>query len=94
MGRRPRHSTIDDNAFRELDRTFRTNACGDLLVRAFNSLGADDRAIMLAYITVGKNATALARLMHVSRKCVDRRLWRIQVITQERYERLKKETDE
>ena len=92
MGRRPR--TIDDNTFRELDRMYRENACGDLLVRAFNSLGADDRAIMLAYITVGKNATTLARLMSVSRKAINKRLWRIQVITRERYERLRKETEQ
>lgn len=92
MGRR-KHTGIDEDAFRDLDRTFRANENSDLLVRAFNSLGADDRALMLAYIATGYSKTALVRLMGVSWPVLDDRLWRIQVTVKERYEKLRKETE-
>ena len=93
MGRKNKRH-IDEAAFKALDRRFRENADGDLLVRAFNTLPADDRALMLAYITVGNNTSELARMAGVSRGVIESRLWRIQVVVKERYEKLVKQQED
>lgn len=96
MGRRrysTKHAKIDEDVFKDLDRTYRANECSDLLVRAFNTLKADDRALMLAYIACGYNIKALSKELGVSWPMLDDRLWRIQVVVKERYEKLMKETD-
>lgn len=77
----------------ELDKDFRSNDYGDLLVRAFNSLNVDDRALMLAYIAANYKVIPLVRQLKASRPIIEDRLWRIQVIVKERYEKLKRETD-
>lgn len=81
---------FDEQAFKALDREYRLNECGDNLVKAFNTLTADDRAIMLAYIVVKKNKSVLAELLGVSWPTLDDRLWRIQVVVKERYEKIEK----
>lgn len=93
MGRR-KNTGLNERDFKELDRRYRTNENGDPLVRAFNSLNADDRAIMLAYIAIGRNKSELAKLLGVSFPVMDDRIWRIQVIVAERYQKIMQETDE
>ena len=93
MGKQRDRRRIDRDEFVALDKDFRSNDCGDLLVRAFNALNADDRALMLAYMSAGYKVSALVRQLGVSRPVIEDRLWRIQVIVKERYEKLKKETD-
>ena len=88
-----RNIKFDEQAFRELDREYRLNEGRDPLVSAFNRLPADDRAIMLAYIVMGHNKKNLARLMGVSWPVVDERIWRIQVVVEEQYRRLRSEDD-
>lgn len=84
---------FDEQAFRQLDRLYRDNDSGDPLVTAFNALPADDRAVMLAYIVVKKNKSALANMFGVSFRIADERLWRIQVKVQEHYRRLVEDAD-
>ena len=85
---------FDEDAFRDLDREYRANAGGDLLVRALNTMPADDRALMLAYIVCGNNSAELARMAGVSQPAIANRIWRIQVIVKDRYERLKRKQEE
>lgn len=88
------NSKFDKDAFRTLDRYFTLNEGGDLLVRAFNTLDADDRAILLAFMSCGQNKRTLAKLCSVSWPVIDERLWRIQVIVKERYQHLLKEQED
>ena len=96
MGRRKhstKHATINEETFKQLDRTYRANEGGDLLVRAFNTLNADDRALMLAYMSCGNNIRALARSFGVTRQTLGDKIWRIQVVVKERYEKMVKATE-
>lgn len=96
MGRRKysrKHATINEDTFKRLDRTYRANEGGDLLVRAFNTLNADDRALMLAYMSCGNNIRALARSFGVTRQTLGDKIWRIQVVVKERYEKYAKATE-
>lgn len=92
MGRKS-HKGLDEQLYRDLDRHYRLSGLSDPLCRAFNTLAADDRAIMLAYIACGKNKSTLCRLLGVSWPVLDDRLWRIQVVVKERYERIIKEQE-
>ena len=94
MGGRRKNSRINEAAFKELDRVFRANEGSDALVRAFNTLCADDRALMLAYIAADFNKTTLVKQLGVSWPVLDDRLWRIQVVVKERYEKMISEADE
>lgn len=80
---------IDEAAIRQLDRDYRENAEGDMLVRAFNSLPVDDRALMLAYIECGNNAAELARMAGVSWTTMDNRLRKIKTMVKGKYQTLK-----
>ncbi len=91
---RNNHKGIDIKAFRELDRRYRLNGHFDPLCRAFNTLPADDRAIMLAYIVVGKKKRHLANLLGVSYPVINDRLWRIQVVVKERYEKILRDMED
>ena len=92
MGKRAKQVTTKEYA--ELDRIYRENATGDLLVDVVNGLPADDRSFLLLYVALGRRRSALARQIGVSWNVVDERLWRIQVVVKEKYEKLKKETDD
>lgn len=96
MGRRRnsrKHATIDEATFRRLDRTYRANEGNSLLVRAFNTLNTDDRALMLAFMSCGNNVQALSRAFGVSRQTLGDKIWRIQVVVRERYEKMERTTD-
>lgn len=92
MGKRAKQVTTKEYA--ELDRIYRENSTGDLLVDVVNGLPADDRSFLLLYVALGHRRSALARQIGVSWNVVDERLWRIQVVVKEKYEKLKKETDD
>lgn len=92
MGKRAKQVTTKE--YTELDRIYRENATGDLLVDVVNGLPADDRSFLLLYVALGHRRSALARQIGVSWNVVDERLWRIQVVVKEKYEKLKKEIDD
>lgn len=85
---------FSQKAFRDLDERFRYNESRDPLVSAFNLLPADERAVVLAYIVLGENKQSLARLLGVSVPVVYDRLWRIQVMVQDIFDRHRKADEE
>lgn len=94
MGRRRQDHHVDDAGFKALDERFRLNECNDAMVEALNMLPADDRAIIIMWLLLRRNKTALAKSMGLSVPFVRDRLWRIQELMKEYYKQITKEREE
>lgn len=68
MGRKRKEIDLQrhDETFRDLDRAYRENEGNDPMVAALNTLPADERALMILYITNGCNKTKVGRLLGAS----------------------------
>lgn len=94
MGRRRQDHHVDDAGFKALDERFRLNECNDAMVEALNMLPADDRAIIVMWLLLRRNKTALAKSMGLSVPFVRDRLWRLQELMKEYYKQITKEREE
>ena len=94
MGRRATNPHIDDAAFRALDERYRRNEDGDAMVEALNRLPADDRSMVIMWVLLDRNKTALAKSMGLSVPFVRDRLWRLQELMKEYYKQITKEREE
>lgn len=97
MGRRRQDHHVDDAGFKALDERFHLNECNDAMVEALNMLPADDRAIIIMWLLLRRNKTALAKALGLSRPFVVDKLWRVQQLTKEYYKQVitrREENDE
>lgn len=81
MGRKRKVLTIgtDEEQFKRLDEEYTLNECNDPMVEALNTLPADERSLMILYISSGNNKTKLAKKLGCSFPFIDHRIWIIQV---------------
>ena len=94
MGRRRQDHHVDDAGFKALDERFRLNECNDAMVEALNMLPADDRAVIIMWLLLRRNKTALAKSMGLSVPFVRDRLWRVQELMKEYYKQITKQREE
>ncbi len=94
MGRRRQDHHVDDAGFKALDERFRLNECNDAMVEALNMLPADDRAVIIMWLLLRRNKTALAKSMGLSVPFVRDRLWRLQELMKEYYKQITKQREE
>lgn len=92
MGRKRKVLSVgtDDEQFRNLDREYQQNECGDPMVEALNALPADERSLFILYIMTGNNKTALAKKMGCSYPIIDQRIFYLQVKLKEIIEKKRK----
>ena len=93
MGRRRQDHHVDDAGFKALDERFRLNECNDAMVEALNMLPADDRALIIIWLLLRRNKTALAKSMGLSVPFVRDRLWRLQELMKEYYKQITQERE-
>lgn len=94
MGRRRQDHHVDDAGFKALDERFRLNECNDAMVEALNMLPADDRALIIMWLLLRRNKTALAKALGLSVPFVRDRLWRLQELMKEYYKQTTQEREE
>jgi DNA-directed RNA polymerase specialized sigma24 family protein len=94
MGRRATNPHVDDAGFKALDERFRLNECNDAMVEALNMLPADDRALIIMWLLLRRNKTALAKALGLSVPFVRDRLWRVQELMKEYYKQITKQREE
>ena len=94
MGRRRQDHHVDDAGFKALDERFRLNECNDAMVEALNMLPADDRAVVIMWLLLRRNKTALAKSMGLSAPFVRDRLWRLQELMKEYHKQITKQREE
>ena len=72
MARRKRLNIEILRDFRQLDREYRENTTDSRVVEALNRLPPDERALMILYITFGRNMNATADYLHADRHTIAR----------------------
>ena len=74
MGRKRRLNIEILRDFRQLDREYTANTTDSPAVEALNRLPPDERALMVLYITLGRNLQATADYLHADRHTIKRYL--------------------
>ena len=80
MGRKLKRHRInsDDESFKDLDIEYQRNDYHDRYVDALNSLPADERSMMILFVTVGNNKARLAKMLGCSRTHISGHITAIQ----------------
>lgn len=79
--------------FRLLDAEYRANTTDSPLVEALNRLPANERALMILYIVLGRNMTATAEYLKADRHTIDNYVWTTKIKIEDNLRQINRERE-